>query len=192
MKQVEAKIKPIVVTGLLICVFGVIYIWLSLILQKTAPVTLISAGDNSMLFSGMQTQLDSLKANLIAQRRQFRINKVETYFKAYGSPLSGYGYIFVDQAERCGGNYRVLVGIAGSESGLGRINYKTFNPFGYLNNVQYTSYEQALTDLACKISRQHIAVCGTDLDCLARRYIGGGGDDPDLFISKVRFFMNQV
>ncbi len=192
MKPLEVKLKPIVILCLLACVFLTIYVWLMLILQKTAPLAEDGSDTSNQLYIGMQGQLDNLKSNLIQQRRQFRIDKVESYFRTYGSPLVGYGYIFVDQSEKCGGNYKVLVGIAGSESGLGRINYKLYNPFGYLNNVQYANQEQALTVLACQISRQHISKCGTDLNCLAKRYIGGGGDDPILFISKVRFFMNQV
>jgi len=131
------------------------------------------------------------KADLVAKRRQERIDKVENYFKLYGSSLIGYGYIFVDQSEQCGGDYRVLIGIAGSESGLGRINVLKYNPFGYLDGVQYNSQEEALTILSCKISQQHIAPCGQDLYCLGRRY-AGPGDDLDHFVSKVAFFFDQV
>jgi hypothetical protein len=135
--------------------------------------------------------LTKQKADLVAQRRQERINKVESYFRLYGSSLVGYGHIFVDQSEQCGGDYRVLVGIAGSESGLGRINVLKYNPFGYLDGVQYSSQEEALTILSCRISQQHIAPCGQDLYCLGRRY-AGPSDDLDHFVSKVAFFFDQV
>lgn len=125
------------------------------------------------------------------QRRQARIAKVEDYFQRYGSKLGGYGHIFVDQSEACGGDYRILVGIAGSESGLGRVMYKKYNPFGYLNKVQYGSLEEALTRLSCQISRQHIAPCGDDLTCLGRRY-AGPKDDLQHFINKVRWFARNV
>ncbi len=131
------------------------------------------------------------KEYVIKTRRQRQIDKVENFFDQYGSPLMGYGYIIVDKAEECGGDYRVLIGIAGSESGLGRINYKLYNPYGYLDGVQYPDQKTALEILSCKVSQQHISVCGTNLTCLGNRY-AGPSDDLDHFISKVAWFMKQV
>lgn len=143
----------------------------------------------------LQPQISKLlEAEIAAKKaaiRQEKIDRVEAYFREYGSPLAGYGHIFVDQSAACDGDYRVLVGIAGSESGLGRAMYKKYNPFGYLNGVQYPDLETALRELSCKVSRQHISVCKTDLNCLYERY-AGPQDDPELFKNKVRFFMNQV
>lgn len=138
-----------------------------------------------------QTEMQNRASAAINARRQSRIDKVEDYFRRYGSQLQGYGHIFVDQAEACGGDYRILVGIAGSESGLGRIMYRRYNPFGYLNRVQYNSLEEALTTLSCQVSRQHIAPCGDDLFCLARRY-AGPQDDLTHFVNKVRWFARNV
>ncbi|MCA9379477.1 hypothetical protein KC640_03545 [Candidatus Dojkabacteria bacterium] len=131
------------------------------------------------------------RAEILATDRQQIIDRVRAFFERYGSPMAPYVEILVDQSYACGGNYRVLVGIAGSESGLGKVPYKLYNPFGYLNGVQYASWEEALTDLSCKISQQHISKCGEDLRCLALRY-AGPSDDLNLFISKVAWFMGQV
>lgn len=143
------------------------------------------------LFEPLYNELEAQRQSIIAQRRQSQIDKVESYFRQYGSPLVGLGHIFVDKSEECGGDYRVLVGIAGSESGLGRINVLKYNPFGYLNGVQYESQQQALEILSCIVSQQHISKCGIDLNCLVKRY-AGPQDDPQLFINKVAFFMRQV
>lgn len=126
-----------------------------------------------------------------AARRQAAINRVQAFMRSYGSPLVEYAPIIVDQAQACGGNYRILVGIAGSESGLGRINYKLYNPYGYLNGVQYSGFEEALTVLSCRISQQFLSVCKDDLWCLVKRY-AGPQDDPQLFVSKVAWFASQV
>lgn len=126
-----------------------------------------------------------------AARRQQAIDRVQAFMRSYGSVLVPYAHIIVDQAQACGGSYRILVGIAGSESGLGRINVKTYNPYGYLDGVQYSSFEEALTVLSCKISQQFLQKCGEDLNCLVRRY-AGPQDDPALFISKVAWFASQV
>lgn len=135
-----------------------------------------------------QERLAELKRK---KERQAKIDKVEAFFQEYGAKISGHGHILVDQAEACGGNYKILVGIAGAESGLGRHMYKKYNPFGYLNGVQYPNLKTALSKLSCKISEQHIAPCGNDLYCLANRYTGPG-DDNTHFVNKVRWFMQQI
>jgi hypothetical protein len=145
----------------------------------------------AQLYPTWQTQLTQQLDQLRLSRRQTRIDKVESFFARYGSKLRGYGHIFVDKAQACGGDYRILVGIAGSESGLGRVMYKRFNPFGYLNGVQYSNQTEALNYLACQVSAQHIAPCGDNLQCLARRY-AGPNDDHQHFINKVLWFAKQV
>lgn len=150
-----------------------------------------AAETNTQLNFLAQPVLTQYEQTRLDEQRQDAINRVESLFARYGSNLAGYGHILVDQSKACGGDYKVLVGIAGSESGLGRINVLRFNPFGYLNGVQYDNYEQALTILSCKVSQQHISKCGEDLYCLARRYTGPG-DDQDLFVSKIAWFMSQI
>lgn len=160
------------------------------ILQKKEWQSISDIPSIASTFS-WQADLNNRVETAKQNRRQERIDKVESYFARYGSKLQGYGYIFVDQAEACGGDYRILVGIAGSESGLGRVMYKKYNPFGYLNRVQYDSLEEALNYLACQVSRQHIAPCGDDLYCLARRY-AGPQDDLSHFVNKVKWFAQNV
>lgn len=132
-----------------------------------------------------------VKQTTIRNRRQGQIDKVKAFFDRYGSPLVDYAHIFVDKSHECGGDYRVLVGIAGSESGLGRKNVLSYNPFGYLDGVQYPDQKTALEILSCRVSEQHISKCGTDLYCLVDRY-AGPQDDREHFVSKVRWFYNQV
>lgn len=117
--------------------------------------------------------------------------KVESYFRAYGSPMVGYGEIIVRKAVECGGDYKILVGIAGNESGLGKIPYKKFNPYGYLDGVQYTGWSESLNKLSCVISQRFIVPCKGDLYCIIRKY-GGPGDNKDLWVRNVSFFMAQV
>lgn len=153
-----------------------------------------SATDNQVLNQAIDRQLEQKRTEIIKARRKTQINKVERLFKKYRngkSPLIGYGSIIVDQAQACGGDYQILIGIAGSESGLGYSMYKRYNPYGFLNGVQYPNLETALKELSCLVSRNHISVCKTDLTCLARRYTGPK-DDKQHFISKIRWFMNQV
>jgi hypothetical protein len=154
-------------------------------LYKDVALADVSLSDTLLLQAGVEEK------EIKERERVAAINRVESFLQVYGSPLVGYGQIIVDKAIECGGDYRLLIGIAGSESGLGKIMYKKYNPYGYLNNVTYSSQREALEILSCKVSQEHLAKCGSDLDCLARRY-AGPGDDLEHFISKVRWFASQV
>jgi hypothetical protein len=154
-------------------------------------LTLNSDLPTSTLSQSLLMQAGVEKTEIKERERTAAINRVESFFQAYGSPLAGYGWIIVDKAIECRGDYRLLVGIAGSESGLGKIMYKKYNPYGYLNNVTYSSQKEALEILSCKVSQEHLAVCNQDLDCIARRY-AGPGDDLEHFKAKVRWFAGQV
>lgn len=164
--------------------------------QYQIPIRHLRAGwDNNLPPSALpehvSAYIQSQRQAAVANIRAEQIAKVENFFLAYGSPMTGYADIIVDQAAACGGDYRVLVGIAGSESGLGRIPVLSYNPYGYLDGVQYASWVDALTTLSCKVSRQHISPCGTDLQCLVRRY-AGPQDDFQHFVDKVAWFYQQV
>ncbi|GAB4285439.1 MAG: hypothetical protein Kow0081_3260 [Candidatus Dojkabacteria bacterium] len=120
-----------------------------------------------------------------------RIAKVKRFFESYGAKITGYEEIIVRKAHECGGDYRVLVGIAGNESGLGRIPYKLYNPYGYLNNTQYSSWEESLSILSCEISQRFLAPCNNDLYCIIRKY-GGAETNQTKWIQNVTWFMSQV
>ncbi|MFS8131073.1 MAG: hypothetical protein ACMG57_03775, partial [Candidatus Dojkabacteria bacterium] len=82
-------------------------------------------------------------------------------------------------------------GIAGNESGLGKVPYKKYNPYGYLDGITYTGWNESLSKLSCVISQRFIAPCKSDLYCIIRKY-GGPGDNKDLWVRNVSFFMAQV
>ncbi len=148
---------------------------------------------NFTTYPHINAEIESSRAVKIKElERQQKIDKVEAIFAKYGGYMSGYGHIFVDRAEECGGDYKVLVGIAGNESGMGRINYKLYNPFGYLNNRQYLSYEEALTHLTCEISQRYLSRCSNNLYCIVTNGYGGSDTDVNKWIRNVNFFINQI
>lgn len=164
-------------------------------LEKQSLQTVTMAGNLAAPVTPHPTQAINLELHRIEltnHNREQAIARVTAFMQSYGSPLAPYAHIIVDQAKACGGSYKVLVGIAGSESGLGRINVLQYNPYGYLDRVQYASYEDALTVLSCRISQQYISKCGDDIFCIARRGYTGPGDDLQHFVSKVAWFASQV
>ncbi len=136
----------------------------------------------------MQADLEVRKQEALIQQQ---IAKVRSFFQSYGAVMQGYEELLVRRSHECGGDYRVIVGIAGNESGLGRIPYKLYNPFGYLDGMQYGSWEESLHKLVCVISQRFIAPCQSDLQCIINKY-GGPGDDQQRWINNVSWFMRQV
>lgn len=117
--------------------------------------------------------------------------KIEAILARYNSPMQGYGHIIARKAYECGGDYRVLTAIAGNESGFGRIPYKLYNPYGYLDGVQYSGWDTALEFLSCVISQRFLKPCNNDLACIIRTY-GGSDTNKEQWIRNIQFFINQI
>ncbi len=133
-------------------------------------------------------QLEEERRQILIQKN---IDRLRTFLQQRNSPLAPYSDIMVRRADECGGDWRTLVAIAGNESGLGRINYKLYNPFGYLDGVQYSGYEEALTFLSCRISQRFLAPCNNNLVCIINRY-GGSDTNKEKWIQNVQWFINQL
>ena len=104
------------------------------------------------------------------KNREQRISIARNYLSKFGSPMAPYAAVIVDTADRCGGNYKSLIAIARVESGLGKHPYRLYNPYGYLNNVQYSGWSEALNKLSCRISQQYLSKYGTDFRAMGKIY----------------------
>ncbi len=122
---------------------------------------------------------------------QNQINSVEALFARYNSPMSGYAELIIKRAVECGGDYRIIIAIAGNESGFGRIPYKLYNPYGYLDGVQYSGWEESLYIITCKVSAGFLAPCNQDLNCIINKY-GGHDTDKPKWVRNIQYFMNQL
>jgi len=132
------------------------------------------------------------KQKIAEKQRQEKIDRIEALFSARNSPMQGYGELIFRRVEECGGgDYKVLIGIAGNESGLGRVPYKLYNPYGYLDGKQYSGWEESLDFLSCVITQRFIVPCENDLTCIINRY-AGPSDDKSQWIRNVTYFINQL
>lgn len=138
------------------------------------------------------TTLKESKA-LEIKEAEYAVNleKTTAILTKYNSPFKDLGYILVQKTQECGGDYRVLLAIAGNESGFGRIPYKLYNPFGYLNGVQYSGWEEALSVISCKIAKEYLVPCNNSPECIVRRY-AGEGDDKEKWVRNIYWFINQI
>lgn len=132
------------------------------------------------------------RQKIAEKERKEKIDKIEALFASYNSPMQGYGELIFKRVEECGGaDYRVLIGIAGNESGLGRVPYKLYNPYGYLDGKQYADWNESLTYLSCVITQRFLVPCENDLTCIINKY-AGPSDDKSQWIRNVTYFMNQL
>ena len=131
--------------------------------------------------------LDDKKEELILKEKA---SKIEYQISRFGGHMAGLGELIIKRAEECGGDYKIIAAIAGNESGFGKKPYMKYNPFGYLNKKQYTSFEEATYELACQISKQFLVPCENDLNCIVSKY-AGTVDDHKQWVNSIHWFVLQ-
>lgn len=94
--------------------------------------------EKSLERASLNSKINNLHSYLIKQNPSVFTREITT--------------IIVTESDRMGADYRVVSAIMGKESGFCRANYKTYNCFGYLNGVQYGSYEEAFKNLVPKVA----------------------------------------
>lgn len=113
------------------------------------------------------------QAAIEARRKSLedKINRTLAYLKRVGSPVANeeIATMIVDLSDANNADYRVLLAIMTIESGSCRQSF-SYNCFGYLNGVKYTSFQAAFQDLVPKVSRQYAAKYGWDFVALSRAY----------------------
>jgi hypothetical protein len=196
------KLKASVFACLVVLYLSTFFGWVQYVDASAASISDLSSNEseyiNSLEFIPLASSVESIRslkamqANIIKENEnRDKVNKVENLLARYNSPMKGLGKLLVSRTEECGGDYRIVVAIAGNESGFGRIPYKKYNPFGYLDGVQYANWEDAINVIACKISERFIKPCSGDLTCIIRTY-GGPDTDKEKWIRNIRWFMNQL
>ncbi len=142
------------------------------------------------LAENIKVEQEKIKAEQerLAALRQVKIDKVAAYLKKVGSPMAPYTHIIIEEAERCGANYELIVAIAGNESGYGKVSYKQYNPFGYLNGVQYSGWDQSLKALTCKVAA-YTNKYGYNLTALGKAY---GAQNVETWAKNVSWHISQI
>jgi len=123
----------------------------------------------------------------IQKERQVKIDNLAGYLKKVKSPMANYAGIIVEEAESCHADYHIITAIAGNESGYGRVPYKLYNPFGYLNKVQYDGWEDSLSDLVCKVAKYTNKYL--DIYTLGKVY---GAHNPEQWEKNVKWHLSQI
>ena len=77
--------------------------------------------------------------------------------------------IIVEESMKVDADFRVVAGIMMKESGYCNAPYKTYNCFGYLNKVQYGSFDEAFRALVPKVAK-YVKVYNLDTYALGQAY----------------------
>lgn len=133
--------------------------------------------DNSYRAQKKQVEInqfyEDLESKVIAARQQReKIYSLVAYLRAQGSPVATYDYAkeIINISEQANTDYKAIVAIMGVESGFCAAPFMTYNCFGYLNGVQYSSFSDAFRDIIPKVARDYTNVYGTDFKALAEAY----------------------
>jgi len=195
----------LIISLILIFIF---YIHLSTINQKTtkANITQIYAQDKNNTIGNL-VSIENVLSNILNINLNKSLKEIDNYhlekyidehsekirrfFEIYKAKMIGTEKLIVKTALECQGDYRIIVGIAGIESGLGRSPVGGYNPFGYLDGKYYNSFEEAIRIIGCDISQRFIKPCEGNLDCIVKRY-GVPPEYREHWKKNVDWFMNQV
>lgn len=123
------------------------------------------------------------------QELKRRAHDLQLYLESQNSPMAPYSETIITSAERCGADYKLLTAIAMNESGGGRIPYKKYNPYGYLNGIQYAGWEEAISDITCKIATHYFAKGYNTPETLAGPY---GAHNKEEWINNIYYYLNQI
>jgi hypothetical protein len=170
--QLSSKIVIACLAGAL---FGGIFIFVMYRSHVSALDNTVTNTDNITLGIGINDlssklgeRIDKLEAT---QARTKRIASLLKMLREVKSPVATehYATMIVDLAENNGADYRILVAIMGTESGWCKADIH-YNCFGYMNKVEYDSFDDAFSHLVPKISVQYARIYGWNFSALTEAY----------------------
>jgi len=128
--------------------------------------------------------------------REDKLSKILSLLSRNKSPVATREYAeqILNLSEQNDADHRIIIAIMGVESGFCRVPTRkngttTYNCFGYLNGVSYSSFKDAFNNLIPKISRQYANRYGWDFVSLAKAYgqIGWEKTSADM-----RYYASQL
>ena len=119
---------------------------------------------------------------------------LDEYLQARGSPMAGLGEALLDAGWRYNVDPRLLVAIAGADTGFGRVLCTDYNAwnwfwFGWCNSP-FESWVQGMEEVARGLRVGYLDAGRTDVDTIAERY--GPLDDPRDTLGLNRYWPGNV
>ncbi len=109
-----------------------------------------------------------------------------------GSPMfASEAQTSIDKANECGVDYKLMIAIAGYESGYGRKPMKKYNPYGWRNGKTYNSFKEAISEITCQFSNKYIKKGRDTVEEISNIYLGSNGNH-DAWIKNVTYIRSQI
>ena len=150
--------------------------------ESSAPSTSSSISSTSSISSSIALPEISEKAK-----------EVEAFILSQnGSPMfASEAQTSIDKANECGVDYKLMIAIAGYESGYGRKPMKKYNPYGWKNGKTYSSFKEAISEITCQFGNRYIKKGLDTVKEISNIYLGPTGNH-DAWIKNVSYIKSQI
>lgn len=119
--------------------------------------------------------------------RDIRAIQLENYLRRQGSYLARYTDLIVQQSDYYGVNPRLIVAIAGAESGYCRVNFRPNNCWGY-GRYSWSSPEAAIRGYMSLMNKGYFSRGARTIEAIASPY----NPTPEAYTKKVYTHYNQM
>jgi len=119
-----------------------------------------------------------------------RVTKLQGYLSSQKSPLAAHSEYIIQTADRFGLDWRLLVAIAGVESGFGKVMPRnSYNAYGWANGAtRFESWENSISHVSMVLSEKYLGRGLKTPSQIARKYCPGS----DTWAQRVTSYMNDI
>lgn len=134
-----------------------------------------------------------LALDTLSEEVDHRVEILEAFLKSYNSPLADEAQTFIEEADKYGLDWKLVVSISGVESYFGHlIPYKSYNGWGWgvygKNVIYFNSWKDGIQTISRDLRVKYINKWGaSDVFSIGRYYAA----DPR-WANKVIFFMKKI
>lgn len=121
--------------------------------------------------SGDAEYADEEEYYLDRSPRDQRAIKLEKYLKAHNSPMYVAADTIIEQSDKYGVDYKLVVAIAYHESGLGRKCWAPFNAWGWMTKDRWSSWDEGARKYIQGLYKGYYAKGADTIEEIAPRYV---------------------
>lgn len=119
-----------------------------------------------------------------------RVVRLERYLRRHRSPLADYADLIIEESDKYGIPYKMVVAIAYHESGLCRKCFKPYNCWGWMTKDSWESYEEAIPKYIKGLYKGYFSKGVDTIEEIAPTYVMT--DNWPNFVSEINDLMLQI
>jgi cell wall-associated NlpC family hydrolase len=119
--------------------------------------------------------------------------QIDSFLKKKGSPLAGFGNIFVAAGKKYGVDPALTVAISGIESSFGKHSFKPFNAWGWMTSRRWGSWEEGISQVTQGLASGYVREGLTTPEQIVRKYApASDGNDEQRWTKVVNQFLGEL